>query len=143
MEAPVILAYPGEASIAEKFHARVVLGIRNSRMKDFYDLWYLSRTKAFDSEPLCAALQATFTRRSSELPRALPLGLTDEFATNPTKQTQWRAFCRKDTRLKTELALTDVISVLRVFLSQPIEAAAQARSFQAHWRFGGPWSAVS
>ncbi len=114
--------YPVETVVAEKVEAMVRFGMANSRMKDFFDVWHLSRTTAFDGEQLCAALRATFTRRSSVLPRGLPLALTEEFATNSTKQTQWRAFCRKDTRLKTNLTLPDVVSVLAAFLRQPIEA---------------------
>ena len=137
---PRLRVYPVETVVAEKVEAMVRFGMANSRMKDFFDVWHLSRTTAFDGEQLCAALRATFTRRSSVLPRGLPLALTEEFATNSTKQTQWRAFCRKDTRLKTNLTLPDVVSVLAAFLRQPIEAAAQGQPFRAGWRPEGPWS---
>ncbi|MCI0537978.1 MAG: nucleotidyl transferase AbiEii/AbiGii toxin family protein [Verrucomicrobiales bacterium] len=140
---PNLRVYPVETVVAEKVEAMVRLGMANSRMKDFFDLWHLSRTTAFDGEKLCAALRATFTRRSSVLPCGLPLGLTQEFAMNPAKQTQWRAFCRKDTRLKTDLPLSNVVLVLAAFLGRPIGAAAEGRPFRAGWRPEGSWSPAS
>ena len=58
-----MLAYPREAVIAEKFEAMVVLGDRNSRIKDFFDLQYLARRFAFDRAPLVEATRKTFSRR--------------------------------------------------------------------------------
>ena len=60
MEAPLIRAYPREASIAEKFHAMVMLDIRNSRMKDFYDIWFMANTWTFDMASLRNAILASF-----------------------------------------------------------------------------------
>lgn len=61
MEAPIIRAYPREATIAEKFHAMVLLDIRNSRMKDFYDIWYMANTWEFEMKPLQKAIEFSFT----------------------------------------------------------------------------------
>jgi predicted nucleotidyltransferase component of viral defense system len=63
MEAPLIRAYPRESAIAEKFHAMVVLDIRNSRMKDFYDVWLMASTWIFDMASLRSAILASFERR--------------------------------------------------------------------------------
>jgi len=71
--APVMLTYPRETVVAEKFHAMVELGIANSRMKDFFDLWILAITFAFDGALLCRAIEATFRRRKTEMPSAPPL----------------------------------------------------------------------
>ena len=60
LEAPVLRAYPPEAVIAEKFHAMVVLGIANSRMKDFSDVWTLAQTHRFNSEVLGGSIRGTF-----------------------------------------------------------------------------------
>ena len=68
MEAPLIRAYPREASIAEKFHAMVMLDIRNSRMKDFYDIWFMANTWTFDMASLRNAILASFERRGSTIP---------------------------------------------------------------------------
>ena len=87
LPAPRLFAYQRETAIAEKCEALVSLGIPNTRMKDFYDLWYLSRTTAFDGPVLRAALQATFTRRQTPFPAdGLPAALTDAFTTDPTKR---------------------------------------------------------
>jgi hypothetical protein len=67
--------------IAEKLEAMVLLGEANSRMKDFYDVWFLSRRFEFDGETLVRAIRATFDRRKTKLPTSVPLALTQEFAT--------------------------------------------------------------
>lgn len=90
-----LLAYPVETVIAEKFEAAVDLGLSNSRMKDFYDLHWLSRHISFDQTTLREAVHATFARRGSDLPAEVPLAFTSEFAQDPTKNTQWNAFLRK------------------------------------------------
>src|SRR2546427_268197 len=78
--APRVRAYPAASVVAEKFQAMVALGIANTRMKDFYDLYRLSETQAFDGETLAAAIGATFERRGTAIPTELPLALGDAFA---------------------------------------------------------------
>ena len=94
MPSPHLRAYPPETVIAEKFHAMVVLGRANSRMKDYYDVWML--TSAFQLEParLRRAIAATFARRSTVIPAEVPDGLSDSFSADPGKQRQWDAFAR-------------------------------------------------
>ena len=89
--APRLRAYARETVIAEKFQALVALGRANSRMKDFYDIWILSRSFVFDSR-LPQAIAATFARRGTPIPDALPDGLSVAFAADTQKQQQWRAF---------------------------------------------------
>lgn len=72
MEAPLIRAYPREASIAEKFHAIVMLDIRNSRMKDFYDIWFMANTWTFDMASLRQAILTSFERRGSTIHAGVP-----------------------------------------------------------------------
>jgi len=86
--------YPVSTVIAEKFEALVRLDAQNSRMKDFFDLDFLLDGGAIDKALLFKALQATFNRRSAELPHELPTGLSDDFARN--KQLMWQAFLRKN-----------------------------------------------
>jgi hypothetical protein len=136
---PKIRAYPVETVVAEKFEAMVRLDMANSRMKDFYDLSYMAHTMAFDGYPMCAALRATFERRSTVLPRGLPTALTNEFAENPTKLTQWRAFCRRDTRTKTEAPLLEVVEFIGTLLLPPLQALAVESPFRLIWSPGGPW----
>lgn len=80
LPAPRLRAYPSYTVIAEKLEALVSLGIANSRMKDYFDLWVLSRHTDFDGNLLCRAINGTFGRRQTPLLDGLPLGLSDEFA---------------------------------------------------------------
>jgi hypothetical protein len=90
-----VRAYPRESVVAEKFHAMVELGMQNSRMKDFHDVFVLSQMFEFSGASLSAALKATFGRRGTPLPSTVPLALTDEFSKDLMKQQQWSAFLRK------------------------------------------------
>jgi predicted nucleotidyltransferase component of viral defense system len=92
MPSPRLRAYPQETVIAEKLHAMVVLGMANSRMKDYYDVWMLQRGFKFDEGRLQRAIEATFARRGTDLPTTTPEGLGDAFADDPGKQAQWAAF---------------------------------------------------
>lgn len=94
MPSPYLRAYPPETVIAEKLHAMVVLGMANSRMKDYYDVWMLTGAFAVDSERLRRAIAATFARRNTALPADVPDGLGEGFAADPGKQRQWDAFTR-------------------------------------------------
>jgi len=111
MPSPHLRAYPPETVIAEKFHAMVVLGRANSRMKDYYDVWML--TGAFEIEPerLRRAIAATFARRGTAIPVEVPDGLIDAFATDPGKQRQWDAFARNLSGTTPEFRL--IVSELR------------------------------
>ena len=91
---PRLLAYPRETVIAEKFQAMVMLGRANSRMKDIYDIWRLSRTYPFEADGLARAIAATFARRKTAIPTTLPDALTRAFADDPAKAAQWAAFVK-------------------------------------------------
>jgi predicted nucleotidyltransferase component of viral defense system len=90
--APRIRAYARETVIAEKLQAMVALGDANSRMKDFYDIWILSKSASFDGDRLAQAIAATFACRNTPIPDGLPRALTPEFAGQPEKRSQWNAF---------------------------------------------------
>lgn len=139
--APALKAYPRETVVAEKFQAMVALGMTNSRMKDFFDLWVLSRDFAFDGAVLVRAITATFQRRRSMPPKEPPLALTGEFGSDPTKVKQWEAFVRKG-KFKAETAkLAEVIAFLETFLMPPSRAAASGGAFTETWPPGGAWQA--
>ena len=93
--APVVRAYRPETVVAEKLEAIVTLGIRNSRIKDFFDIDYLSRTERLDSTTLVEAVRRTFERRGTPIPEAPPIGLTAEFWSQPGRDAQVRAFARR------------------------------------------------
>ena len=114
LPAPRLRAYARETVIAEKFQAMVALGRANSRMKDFYDIWILSRSFSFDDDRLAQAIAATFARRETAVPTELPDALTPAFAADEQKQRQWRAFVEDLSISPGEL--DDVIEGLSVFL---------------------------
>jgi len=94
MPSPHLRAYPPETVIAEKFHAMVVLGRANSRMKDYYDVWMLLNSFDLEPERLRQAIVATFARRDTLIPAEAPDGLSDAFASDAGKLRQWDAFAR-------------------------------------------------
>lgn len=138
-EAPKLRVYPRYTVVAEKFEALSSLGIANSRMKDYFDLCILARHTDFDGELLCRAIHATFERRRTPLPDGAPFGLSDEFAQDRQKQTQWQAFLRKNALI--ELQLSEVVVGLRAFLSPPLDALRQAAAFPLAWHAGSGWAA--
>ncbi|MDH5622706.1 MAG: nucleotidyl transferase AbiEii/AbiGii toxin family protein [Gammaproteobacteria bacterium] len=87
-----IRAYPPATVVAEKFHALVSLGLANSRMKDYYDLWALLNSQFIEEGELDEAIRATFERRETNVPAATPAGLTRQFSTDPQKVQQWSAY---------------------------------------------------
>ena len=113
--APLLRVYPRETVVAEKLETIVLLGIANSRMKDYFDLWVLCKHTHGESSLLKQAIHATFQRRGTPLPKALPVGLSEEFALDRQKQQQWRAFLKKN-RLE-EVALQSVVEELRLWLA--------------------------
>ena len=131
MEAARLRAYPIYTVIAEKFHAMVELGMNNSRMKDFFDLAVVARTSELDGNTLVDALRATFARRGTALPASQPIALTQEFAADPVKGKQWRAFVTK-AGLQAD-SLEDVLSALDALLRPPIDAAVVGLHFDAKW----------
>ena len=124
--APNVRAYSYETVIAEKFQAMVALGLANTRLKDFYDIWIMAQAYEFNDDRLAQAIAATFARRKTVIPTELPDGLTPAFARDPAKQQQWAAFVQ-------EVAvnpgpLPHVVKTLATFL---MAHAGKARSLPA------------
>jgi hypothetical protein len=135
---PRLKAYPPETVVAEKFQALVELGMLNSRMKDFFDLWAIGGAFIFDGAVLARAIKATFDRRGTPLPSEMPIALTPAFAME--KQGQWKAFLNR-----TEIALApDPLPEIQMRVAQltmpPALAMAKSGEFAARWAPGGPWS---
>jgi predicted nucleotidyltransferase component of viral defense system len=122
LPAPRLRAYTRETVIAEKFQAMVALGRANSRMKDFYDVWVLSKTYDFAAERLAKAIAATFERRKTPIPETLAAAITPEFSRDENKQRQWSAFARDLSRQAP--SLETVISELATFID-PFAARAR------------------
>jgi hypothetical protein len=133
---PRLKAYPKETVVAEKFQAMVVLGMANSRMKDFYDLWTLALLYEFGFDELFQAIRNTFQRRKTSLPTKPPVALTDEFATNQKKTTDWFAFLKRSNLSHGAQSLTKVTGFLKEFLQPVFEQTGQSPK---QWKPGGPW----
>lgn len=120
--APQLRTYPVYTVIAEKLHAITLLGMTNTRLKDYLDLSVLLEREALDPTTLATAIAATFTRRGMAVPTQLPIGLIDEFANDATRQALWRAFLKKNALAITPLP--DMVSALHVYLYPVIRQAA-------------------
>ncbi len=96
LPAPQLRVYPVYTVIAEKLHAIVLLGMTNSRMKDYYDLSVLLERETLDADLLAEAMRATFERRGTAFPFLMPIGLSDEFAEDASRQALWRSFLAKN-----------------------------------------------
>lgn len=96
LPAPRLRAYPTYTVIAEKLHAIALLGMINSRLKDDFDLSVLLERETLDTDLLAQAIKATFERRGLSVPVTVPIGLTDAFAHDASRQSLWRAFLKKN-----------------------------------------------
>ncbi len=138
-EAPRLFGYPRETTIAEKFEAMIKLGELNSRMKDFYDIWVLSRQFDFEGAALSEAVRQTFANRQTAI-MANPVAWTSAFVSNAAKQTQWAGFMRKSRLVNAPATLLEVVEHVRDFL-QPLAQALEAEQpFAMRWKAPGPWT---
>jgi len=137
--APRVRAYPKESQIAEKLQSMVFLGMANSRMKDFYDIFILSKTFSFDGSTLVKAIKATFKRRDTQIPKDIPLALSDEFANSTDKNNQWKAFINRNSLEDFGVDFPQLIKALGAFLLEPLQAAAAGESFKSKWVVNRYW----
>jgi predicted nucleotidyltransferase component of viral defense system len=135
---PRLRAYSRETQIAEKFQALIRLGLANTRLKDFFDIWLITRTNTFSGERLTRAIAATFERRQTPLPSEVPDGLTAAFFENPERQDQWNALL--ETASNRPGTLASVARDLETFLMPPTAALHAGRPFTLNWSIGGPWT---
>ncbi|HEV2350855.1 MAG TPA: nucleotidyl transferase AbiEii/AbiGii toxin family protein [Terriglobia bacterium] len=136
-EAPRLCGYSKESIVAEKFESLVILGVLNSRMKDYFDIWTLSRQFDFDGQTLGKAIAKTFSNRGTKIVPE-PIGLTAKFADDSTKKSQWRGFIRKS-RLDASPDLAVVIVAIASFLGPLVTALSAGKGFREKWTSPGPW----
>lgn len=142
LPAPTLRAYARETVIAEKFHAMVDLGIANSRLKDYFDIWFLAQHFEFEAHRLGSAISATFAARGSALPREAPLGLTDAFALDAGKAQQWRAFLRRTQPRGAIRSLPETIADIARFV-MPVMARLHTHDMSTvRWRPDAGWLAA-
>ncbi len=130
--------YRPESSIAEKLHAMVARDVLNSRMKDFADLWYLSRHFDFDGPVLAQAIAGTFERRDTSVP-ANPTAFSGEFAQREDKQAQWKAFMRRSRPEGVPDEFAEVVMGVAEFLGPVLAHLPADQPPPNHWQAPGPW----
>lgn len=119
MPAPMVLAYPLESVVAEKFEAMVKLKLLNSRLKDFYDVYTIACTTSFEEKQLRSAIRTTFTRRATAVPMTAPVALTETFSGSSDKIKQWTAFLKRNKLEAPDLA--EVVAVNRSMVWPVVE----------------------
>lgn len=137
MPGPHLHVYPRYTVVAEKLEALTSLGMLNSRMKDYFDLWILAKHSDFDGQILSRAVAATFERRRTAVPTGAPIGLSDEFIIDAQKGKQWLGFLRKNAL--DPMSLATVVVDLRDFLMPVLAAIAAGGSHDYPWRAGAGW----
>ena len=135
--APRLLCYSRESTIAEKFEAMIKLGTLNSRMKDFYDIWLLSRQFDFDGARLAKAIRLTFEQRSTILPSEIE-AFTNTFS--DAKQVQWAAFLKRLRQDHVPASFREITLAMERFLAPLTTAISADNPESMHWTAPGPWS---
>lgn len=126
--------------VAEKFEAMVVLGNRNSRIKDFFDLHYLADHFDFDRTTLGEAIRRTFARRRTPIPAAEPVALTDAYWQDASRPAQFRAFAKRaGLRAPPDAPDREFARLLGSFLNPILDDLREQRPGSGVWKPGGPW----
>jgi len=125
-----LTAYPVEAA-----------DLRNSRMKDYYDIWMLSRNCSFTSTQLSSAIRSTFERRGTPLPSTTPPALTEAFHGDPAHVRQWTAFVKRIGDIELTGAFAEIVTDVAGSVA-PIVWAGHAERPPRIWQRGGPWKEI-
>ena len=137
---PRVRAYPRVVAVAEKFEAMVDLGRRNSRMKDFHDVWALSELFPFDGVTLRNAVAKCWERRRTAWTADVPDALTPGFYADPDLQSRWRPYLRAGAfRAPPPASFEEIGEGVRGFLRPVRDSILSDDRFQKHWPAGGPW----
>ncbi len=136
--APKLMAYPIYTVVSEKFEAMIKLGMINTRMKDFYDLWILAQKFELDGLLLMQAIKATFNRRKTEIPKTIPLAFSEEFYDDASKKKQWAAFLNKN-GIENGNNLNNVVGFLEEFLLPVVNSINAEEKMEMIWSPSGKW----
>lgn len=140
LPAPRLRTYPRVATVAEKFQAMVQLGRRNSRMKDFHDIWALSSEFAFDGSDLRDAVVACFERRTTAWTSETPDALGSAIYSDTMFQERWGNYVRAGAfRVSPPTDFAPIGDRIRTFLGPVRDSIVAGDSFEKQWDAGGPW----
>jgi hypothetical protein len=131
---PRLTGYPAESVISEKFEAMVKLGLLNSRMKDFYDIWLMMRHFDFSGSNLAGALRRTFKHRQTALPKAKPLFAEEIYDAKSDRQILWNAFLRRGDIKHVPEKLAIIAKIIEDFLIKPLAAIDKGNDFNEVWK---------
>ena len=118
---PSVLIYHPATVVAEKFNAMVVLGIVNSRLKDFYDLYTILTMMNISDRQLITSIKSTFSRRNVKMPSEMPFVFAPEFLRGGHKETEWQTFLKRSQLTDCDLSFAEVVQYLRERLWPLIE----------------------
>lgn len=136
---PKLLAYTPETSIAEKIQVILEKGMVNSRMKDYYDIWFLIVEFEFSGIKMKKALEATLLKRQTEVPSMIPTGLSDEFVRDELKQSQWKGFLSRIGLNNGGMELEKVVAAINRFIMPVIKSINDREEFNRHWQNSKGW----
>ena len=139
--APILLGYQPESAVSEKYQTIVSFGLVNSRMKDYYDIWLLSRHFRFNGLRLSKAIAQTFKRRHTSLEKE-PVGLTSLLSEDSKKIAQWRAFLAR-AEIFSAPSLPEAAAGIAELLLPRTSAVMHADNFNRIWEPPGPWVTCS
>lgn len=128
-----ILMYPPETVVAEKFEAMIRFGEANGRIKDFHDMWVMTRTFSFDMPTLVEAVGGTLRRRETAIPTGMPSGLTETFAQIAEERGLWSGFLRRHPPTLQPPPFADLQEELRRFFGPVITDLALPEGAQGRW----------
>lgn len=137
---PHLKGYPAESVVSEKFETMVKLGLLNSRMKDFYDIWLMMRRFDFNGSKLSEALKRTFDHRKTLLPKHRPLFTEEIYDDKSDRQILWKAFLKKGNIKHAPEKLSTTAREIEEFLSKPLDAIKKSQKFDERWKAPGPWN---
>lgn len=136
---PHLKGYPAESVVSEKFEAMVKLGLLNSRMKDFYDIWLMMRQLDFNGLKLVKALKGTFEHRKTPLPEHKPLFAEEIYDEKSDRQTLWKAFLKKGAIKYVPEKLSATAGEIEKFLIKPLDAIRRSKEFSKEWKSDRTW----
>jgi len=130
---PHLKGYPTESVVSEKFEAMIKLGLLNSRMKDFYDIWLMIRLFDFNGLKLVEALKRTFQHRKTSLPPRKPVFSEEIYDEKSDRQTLWNAFLKKGDVKHAPEKLSVTAKAIEEFLIKPLESIDRSKKFNHKW----------